>query len=120
MLTEVRFQLIRALNLRGMVAGSAIMDYHKVADHVLVEQYLQDVIDGKRSDTNLSKQLHMGFQALAIIPNYVPEDWRARGYGVTIVWHNPDYKPGMQITQPVQPARYEVVLKPVPDPTIAA
>jgi hypothetical protein len=104
--------LIRALNLRGMVAGSAIMDYHKVADHVPVEQYVQEVIAGKRFDTNLSKQMKMGFQPLALIPDYVEDDWRTLGWGVTIVWNNPDYQPGVTVTKPYMPKRYVLELKP--------
>ncbi len=98
--------------MRGMVAGSAIMDYHKVADHVSAEQYVQEVVAGKRFDTNLSKQLKMGFRALALIPNYVADDWRTLGWGVTIVWDNPDYRPDVTITKPYLPERFMVDLKP--------
>jgi hypothetical protein len=95
-----------------MVAGSAIMDYHKVANHVSAEQYVQDVVVGKRFDTNLSKQLKMGFRALALIPNYVEDDWRVLGWGVTIVWNNPDYQPSVTVTKPYWMTPYLVELKP--------
>lgn len=88
------------------------MDYHKVAHHIPVEQYVEDVIAGRRFDTNLSKQLRMGFRALALIPNYVADDWRTLGWGVTIIWENPDYQPGMAVTKPYLPTRYSVDLKP--------
>lgn len=94
-----------------MVAGSAIMDYHKVADQVPVDQYVQEVIAGKRFDTNLSKQLKMGFRALALIPHYV-DDWRTLGWGVTIVWDNPDYQRDAAVEKSYLPARYVVDLKP--------
>ena len=45
-LMDARFNVLRKLNLRGMVAGSAIIDYPAVADSMSVEQYVQDVIDG--------------------------------------------------------------------------
>jgi len=95
-----------------MVAGSAIMDYHKVADHISAERYMQEVIAGQRFDTNLSKQLKMGFRALALIPNYLADDWRTLGWGVTIVWDNPDYQPDVTVIKPYMPTPYLIDLKP--------
>ncbi|MBZ0294402.1 MAG: GNAT family N-acetyltransferase [Anaerolineae bacterium] len=93
-LMEARFQVVRALNLRGMVAGSAIMDYHTTGGQISAEQYVQEVIGGQRFDTNLSKQLHKGFQVHNLIPDYLEDDDEfTMGWGVTIVWHNPDYQP---------------------------
>ena len=89
-LTQARTRVMKQLNLRGMLAGSAIIDYHKVADSVAVEDYLADVIAGRRFDTNLSKQIKMGFKPLHIIPNYL-DDWDCCGYGVEMVIPNPDY-----------------------------
>ena len=111
-LTDVRFDLIRRWNLRGMIAGSAIIDYHKVAHEVSAEQYWQEVVAGRRYDTNLTKQLKMGFKALALVPDYVPGEPRTRGYGVTIVWQNPDYQPGLQPAHVFQPQQVEFQLRP--------
>ncbi len=110
-LTDVRFDLIRSWNLRGMIAGSAIIDYHKVAHEVPAEQYWRDVVAGRRYDTNLTKQLKMGFQALALSPDYVPGEPWTLGYGVTIVWHNPDYQPGVQAAHVYQPRQVEFQLR---------
>ena len=90
-LIEARYDLIRALNLRGLVAGSLIVDYAKVADSVPVEQYVRDVIAGLRFDSNLSKQLHKGFKVHGLIPNYSDSEQSAH-WGVEIVWSNPDYR----------------------------
>ncbi len=90
-LIEARYDLIRALNLRGLVAGSLIIDYYKVADRVPVEQYVRDVVAGRRFDSNLSKQLHKGFKVYGLIPNYSNSEQSAN-YGVEIVWRNPDYR----------------------------
>jgi len=95
-----------------MVAGSAIMDYHTVADHVSPQEYFEDVIAGRRFDTNLSKQLKMGFRALALISDYLEDDWRTLGWGVTIVWDNPDYQPGVRVTKPYLMTPHVVELKP--------
>jgi ribosomal protein S18 acetylase RimI-like enzyme len=91
-LMEARYDVARRLNLGGMVAGSAIIDYGKVADHVPVEEYVADVIAGRRFDTNLSKQLRKGFAVHNLIPNYLEDDADCANWGVTIVWKNPDYR----------------------------
>lgn len=106
-LIEARYDLVRALNLRGMVAGSLIIDYHKVADHVPVEKYVEDVIAGKRFDSNLSKQLRKGFKVHGLIPNYSIIE-SSLNWGVEIVWENPDYVPQRQPERRVLPRRYTV------------
>src|SRR5690606_26414169 len=92
-LYAARFDLARRLNLRGMVAGSTIMDYHRYADQMTPEQYVEAVAAGFLYDNNLTKQLRKGFRVINIIPNYVT-DTLSCGYGAAIVWDNPDYDPG--------------------------
>jgi len=91
-LIEARYDVIRKLNLRGLVAGSIPIDFSKVADHISIEQYVREVVAGTRFDTNLSKQLRKGFKVHGLIPNYTNET-SCGGYGVEIVWDNPDYRP---------------------------
>jgi GNAT superfamily N-acetyltransferase len=93
MLMEARYATARRLNLRGMVAGSAIIDYGTVADSVPVEEYVADVVAGRRFDRNLSKQIRKGFRVHNLIPNYLEEDPLSAGWGVTIVWENASYQP---------------------------
>jgi len=109
-LIEPRYDIVRALNLRGMAAGSLIIDYHKVADHIPVEQYVQDVVDGKRFDTNLSKQLRKGFKVHGLIPNYSIHDL-SRGWGVEIVWDNPGYVEQRRPKKRIVPRQYAVPAK---------
>ncbi len=92
-LMDARFGVLKRLNLRGMIAGSAIIDYYKVADQIPAEEYVTDVVAGRRFDTNLTKQLHKGFRAEYLIPGYLHHDWNCAGYGVLILWENPDYRP---------------------------
>ena len=107
-LIEARCKVIRKLNLRGLVAGSIPIDYSKVADHVSIEQYVRDVIAGTRFDTNLSKQLRKGFKVHGLIPNYTTE-LSCGGYGVEIVWDNPDYRPLRRLSSAALPARLPVI-----------
>ena len=90
-LMNARFDLLRRLNLRGAVAGSLFVGYEDVAEQMPPEQYVQEVVDGKRFDSNLSKQLRKGFKVRNLIPNYT-YDPRTRDYAAAIVWINPDYR----------------------------
>lgn len=110
-LIEARYDIVRALNLRGMAAGSLIIDYYKVADHIPVEQYVQDVVDGKRFDTNLSKQIRKGFKVHGLIPNYSLHDL-SLGWGVEIVWENPDYTEQRRPERRIAPRQYTVAARP--------
>lgn len=91
LLMNARFDLLRSLNLRGIVAGSLFVDYQFVAEQMSPEQYVQEVVEGKRFDSNLSKQLRKGFKVRNLIPNYTDEP-RTRDYAAAIVWVNPDYR----------------------------
>jgi ribosomal protein S18 acetylase RimI-like enzyme len=109
-LMDARFDTLRRLNLRGLVAGGMIMDYHKVAHLISPEDYVREVVEGKRYDNNLTKQIHKGFRVLNLIPDYC-EDPRALNYGVAIVWDNPDYQPGKRPAPRVRPGNYNVTLR---------
>jgi GNAT superfamily N-acetyltransferase len=89
-LMDARFAVLRRLNLRGMVAGSAIVSYYQHPE-LAVEDYIQAVVEGRLFDQNLSKQIRKGFKPLAPIPDFV-DDWEALGWGVLMVWMNPDYQ----------------------------
>ncbi|MCA9910777.1 MAG: GNAT family N-acetyltransferase [Anaerolineae bacterium] len=92
LLMDARFDVLRRLNLRGLIAGSIPMDYHTVAASMTIEDYVREVVEGLRFDTNLSKQLHKGFQVHNLIPGYI-HDARSRNWAVAIVWDNPAYQP---------------------------
>lgn len=91
LLMERRFETARQLNLRGIVGGSLIIDYHKVADRLTPEAYVAEVVAGRLFDTNLSKQIKKGFVPSNVIPNYT-EYPLSRNYAIAIVWENPAYR----------------------------
>ncbi len=91
-LMDARFAVAKRRNLRGMIAGSLPIDYYKVANQMPIEQYVREVVAGKRFDTNLSKQLRKGFTVGPVIPDYAVS-WGSLDWGVTILWENPDYRP---------------------------
>jgi ribosomal protein S18 acetylase RimI-like enzyme len=110
LLMDARFAVLRSLNLRGMIAGSMIIDYEQVADAQSAEAYVADVVAGRRFDTNLSKQLRKGFKVHNLIPNYV-EDPRTRNWAAAILWENPEYRPTAPAVVPAVAARHELHLR---------
>ena len=112
LLMEARFDVLRRLNLRGLVAGSIPMDYHKVAASKTIKDYVREVVEGSRFDTNLSKQLRKGFQVHNLIPAYI-RDARSLNWAVAIVWDNPAYQPGKVAEAPLfeVPRLYRTQLK---------
>jgi GNAT superfamily N-acetyltransferase len=92
-LMAARFAVAQALNLRGMVAGSAIIGYAQVNESVSVEAYVRGVVSGVYFDANLSKQIRKGFRPLTPIPGFLDDEPETRGYGVLMVWDNPLWQP---------------------------
>jgi ribosomal protein S18 acetylase RimI-like enzyme len=114
-LMNARFDLVRRLKLRGIIAGSLFMDYHKVADQITPQQYVREVVRGLRYDSNLTKQLHKGFRVLNLIPNYTT-DPRTLNWAAAIVWDNPDWH-APKAHGRIIPARFDV---PRPAPQVRA
>ncbi|MCK6577289.1 MAG: GNAT family N-acetyltransferase [Anaerolineae bacterium] len=106
-LMEARFDTARALNLRGVVAGSAIISYSHYADQVSPAEYVQGVVEGRFFDGNLSKQIKKGFRPGALIEGYLP-DMDSLGWGVSILWENPDHDPAQPILRHAPLRRYEI------------
>lgn len=109
LLMEARFAVLKSLNLRGMIAGSMIIDYQQVAGAETAEDYVAGVVAGRYFDTNLSKQLRKGFKVHNLIPNYV-EDSRTGNWGAAIIWENPDYTPAACPAAAALPARFDTRL----------
>ena len=92
-LMDARFNLLRRLNLRGMVAGSLFVGYEQVADQMSQDQYVREVVEGKHFDPNSEQtDQERASKSENLIPNYT-EDSRTQDYAAAIVWVNPDYTP---------------------------
>lgn len=80
---QARFQTARAIGCTVFVAGARIPGYHAVAEGLSPRQYVRDVEAGLRFDPTLSRQLHLGFKVLAVLPRYFP-DYESRDLAVLI------------------------------------
>ena len=90
-LYEARKAIARQCRMPRMIAGGRIPGYGEVAEQMTPEQYVAEVVAGKRKDQVLSFQLANGFRVLGVIPSYLAEDKASKGYATLIEWVNPAY-----------------------------
>lgn len=91
-LYDARRQLCKRLNLRRILAGGRLSNYHEYADLYPPEEYARRVEEGEVRDNVLSFQLREGFEVRGILPNYM-EDPASCNYASLIEWLNPFYRP---------------------------
>ena len=89
---RARRRLCRSQRLRGVVIVGRIPNYHKRAESVASPQeYVQGVIDKRFRDPVLNFQLRQGYEMLGVLPDYLPLDRESLGFGVHLIWRNPDF-----------------------------
>jgi GNAT superfamily N-acetyltransferase len=92
-LYEARRSLCRRMNLKRIIAGGRLPNYHEVATRMAPEEYAKRVIWGDRYDPVLRFQLDEGFDYCGILHGYLPTDTESVGNAALIVWLNKDYDP---------------------------
>ncbi|MEK4199147.1 bifunctional GNAT family N-acetyltransferase/carbon-nitrogen hydrolase family protein [Cytobacillus sp. FSL K6-0265] len=91
-LYEQRKELARELNLKSIIIGGRIPNYHKHAKEMSPREYVNEVSLHKIYDPVLSFQLLNGFTLMRINPNYLPDDRQSNKYATLMEWNNVDYK----------------------------
>lgn len=91
LLYAARQDLARRLGLRGHVFCGMPKGYGAVSDEVPIEEYVSSVIAGEITDPTLTPQFRRGYRAWGIVPEYIADE-SSDGYGVFMVWRNPDVK----------------------------
>lgn len=92
-LYDARKELARELNLRRILIGGRLPNYHKHAATLPVHEYVKRVVNRELRDPTLNAQLANGFQLRRMLPGYLPEDDESAGYAVLLEWLNPHYNP---------------------------
>jgi GNAT superfamily N-acetyltransferase len=85
---EARYAFIRSAGLRRYGTGCRIPDYRAyLADHpgVSVEEYAEEVANGKATDRTLTPLLRYGLRFLGVIRNYMP-DFESNDAGALLEW----------------------------------
>lgn len=87
-LYDVRKELCENLNLRSIVAGGRIPNYHKYSDRYSPKEYIQKVKEKEVYDPVLYFQMSNDFHVRKVLKNYIPYDKASGSYAVLIEWNN--------------------------------
>lgn len=91
-LYEARKDLCRHLNLKRILVGGRLPNYHKHASDMRVAEYVDAVMDKQLEDPVLTFQLKNGFTVKRIIKNYLPDDEHSAYYATLMEWVNLEYE----------------------------
>lgn len=91
-LYEARKELCIKLNLKRILVGGRLPNYHRYKDDMRVSEYVNAVMDKKLEDPVLTFQLKNGFTVKRIIKNYLPDDHESAHYATLMEWVNLDYE----------------------------
>jgi len=89
-MNELRKKLIRKLNLRRILSGSRVSNYHKYSTIMTVDKYIEKVVSKELTDPVLTFHLACGFNFVKILPNYL-DDVNSLNNGVMMEWLNPNH-----------------------------
>ncbi|WP_296699648.1 bifunctional GNAT family N-acetyltransferase/carbon-nitrogen hydrolase family protein [Algoriphagus sp.] len=91
-LYDYRKELCEKLNLKGIVFGGRIPNYHKYADKMTPKEYLEKVKLKEIYDPVLNFQLANDFHPTRIMRNYLEGDKDSSEFAVLLEWDNIYYE----------------------------
>ena len=83
LLYRARHELVKQLGLNGQITVGMMSGYGAVSELMTGEAYYNELISGQRSDPTLTPQMKIGFEPVALIPDYL-NDPVCGNYGVFI------------------------------------
>ena len=90
---EYRKELCEELNLKAIMFGGRIPNYHKYADTMRPKEYIEKVRSREIYDPVLNFQLSNDFHVRRIIRNYLPNDEESKHNACLLQWDNIYYEP---------------------------
>jgi len=91
-LYDYRKELCEKLNLKGIVFGGRIPNYHKYANELSPRQYINKVKLKEIDDPVLNFQISNDFHPSKILKNYLEGDSASNEFGVLMKWDNIYYE----------------------------
>ncbi|MCB9091989.1 MAG: carbon-nitrogen hydrolase family protein [Halobacteriovoraceae bacterium] len=90
---NARKRLVKFKRLKGIIFAGRIPNFSKKSKQVKdIYEYIEKVKSKKIRDTTLGFQLKSGFEVMGILEDYLPLDKESMGYGVHLVWENPEFQ----------------------------
>ena len=93
---EYRKELCEELNLKAIMFGGRIPNYHKYADQMRPKEYIDKVRQKEIYDPVLTFQLSNDFHVRKVMRNYLPNDEESKHYACLLQWDNIYYQPPTQ------------------------
>lgn len=87
---DARKRIVRERRLKRLLTGGRIPGYAEVSQELSPEEYVEEVVAGRRKDPTLSFQLANGLVVLDVVPEYL-EDRESRHFATLLEWLNPAY-----------------------------
>jgi GNAT superfamily N-acetyltransferase len=91
-LYEYRKELCEKLNLKGIVFGGRIPNFHKFADQMSPKEYIEKVKNREIHDPVLNFQLSNDFHPIRVLKGYLEGDEASMEYAVLLEWDNIYYE----------------------------
>lgn len=87
-LYDYRKELCEKLNLKGIIFGGRLPNYHQFSDQLGPKEYIQKVREKDIHDPVLNFQLSNDFHVRKIIKNYLKGDKASQEYAALLEWIN--------------------------------
>src|SRR6185437_2140100 len=87
-LYDARKELCERLNLRAIVFGGRLPEYHKYHETLTPKEYIQKVKHKEIYDQVLSFQFANDFHVKKVLKNYMPEDFQSKEFATLLEWDN--------------------------------
>ena len=91
-LYDARKELCEKLNLKAIVFGGRIPNYHKYASEMSPKEYIQKVKYKEIDDPVLNFQLSNDFHVKKVLKGYISGDQESQEYAVLLQWDNIYYQ----------------------------
>lgn len=108
-LYDARKELCENLNLKSIIAGGRMPNYHKHSDDYSPKEYIQKVRDKEIYDPVLYFQMSNDFHVKKVLKRYLPDDKDSEQNAVLIEWNNIYYQDSIDIGSGRSHARIGVV-----------
>ncbi|HUH52251.1 MAG TPA: bifunctional GNAT family N-acetyltransferase/carbon-nitrogen hydrolase family protein [Flavobacterium sp.] len=95
-LYDFRKEVCEKLNLKGIVFGGRIPNYHKYAQDITPKEYIEKVKEKEIEDPVLNFQISNDFRPIKIIKNYLEGDTASNEFAVLLRWDNIYYEKALK------------------------
>ncbi|MDE4084262.1 GNAT family N-acetyltransferase [Planococcus maritimus] len=91
LLMEAMYERVVVDGLERLIGGGRMPGYHRYAEELSAERYIENVLAGDVKDPVISFLLSCGRMPVTIVPGYL-DDEESRNYALVMEWKNPFYR----------------------------